>query len=146
MTRIPTDTRVVCVALIDGGGRVLLQKRRADSRHGGLWEFPGGKIEPGELGKSALVREIAEELGIAVALGDLQPQGESAELPDGDSPLVLILYSCTRWRGEPRCLDGEAIGWFSPGEAAMLAVPPLDRPFVERLPAIVAARSPPTVG
>ena len=146
MTRIPTDTRVVCVALIDGCGRVLLQKRRADSRHGGLWEFPGGKIEPGESGESALVREIAEELGIAVALGDLQPQGESAERPDGDSPVVLILYSCIRWRGEPRCLAGEAIGWFSPGEAAMLAVPPLDRPFVERLPAIVAARSPPTVG
>lgn len=146
MTRIPTGTRVVCVALIDGCGRVLLQKRRADSRHGGLWEFPGGKVEPGETGESALVREIAEELGIAVALGDLQPQGESAEPPNRDSPVVLILYSCTRWRGEPRCLDGEAIGWFSPGEAAMLAVPPLDRPFVERLPAIVAVRRSPTVG
>ena len=146
MPRIPTDTRVVCIALIDGGGRVLLQKRRADSHHGGLWEFPGGKIEPGESGESALVREIAEELGIAVALGDLKPQGESAEPPDGDSPVVLILYSCIRWRGEPRCLDGEAIAWFAPGEAAMLAVPPLDRPFIERLPAIVAARRPPTVG
>ena len=146
MTRIPTDTRVVCVALIDGCGRVLLQKRRADSRHGGLWEFPGGKIEPGESDESALVREIAEELGIAVALGDLQPQGESAEPPDGDSPVVLILYSCTRWRGEPRCLDGEAIGWFSPGEAGKLAVPPLDRPFIERLAAIVADAGRPTGG
>jgi 8-oxo-dGTP diphosphatase len=137
MARIPTAIRVVCAALIDRDGRALLQKRRAGSQHGGLWEFPGGKVEPAESCKSALVREIGEELGIVIAAGDLHPEGESAGDRAGAPPLVLFLYSCTLWRGEPRCLDGEAIGWFTPGEAAALPVPPLDRPFIARLPAIV---------
>ena len=142
MTKIPTCIEVACVALLNTEGRVLLQRRRADSRYGGLWEFPGGKIEPGESRESALVREIAEELGIVVASADLRAEGESAENMEGDqsdSPLVLYLYSCVRWQGEPNCLDGEAIGWFAPPAAAELAVPPLDRPFIERLPALVAA-------
>lgn len=138
MEKIPTGISVVCVALIDGLGRVLLQKRRPGSRHGGLWEFPGGKVEPGESGKAALVREIAEELGVAVSPGELTLAGTSAERPGDASALVLNLYSCTRWRGEPRCLDGEAIGWFDPRDAATLAVPPLDRPFIDRLSAIIA--------
>ena len=149
MAKIPTGIRVVCVALIDGDGRVLFQRRRAGARHGGLWEFPGGKIEDGESRESALVREIAEELGVVVAADDLQPEGENADVGVGksaDPPLVLYLYSCVRWRGEPLCLDGEAIGWFAPREAAALAVPPLDRPFIERLPAIVAATRRPTGG
>ena len=142
MTKIPTRFEVACVALLNTEGRVLLQRRRADSRYGGLWEFPGGKIEPGESRESALVREIAEELGIVVATTDLRAEGESAgntERDQGDPPVVLYLYSCVRWHGAPRCLEGEAIGWFAPGEAAALAVPPLDRPFIERLPALLAA-------
>ena len=141
MAKIPTAVHVVAIALIDGRGRILLQKRRAGGRHGGLWEFPGGKIEPGETPESALIREIAEELGIAVAPADLCAEGEVAENPAPGSdrlPLVLKLYRCARWCGEPCCLDAEEIGWFTPVEAAMLAVPPLDRPFVERLGAIVA--------
>ena len=141
MASIPTFSRVVCIALIDSAGKVLLQKRRPEVTDGGLWEFPGGKIEPGETGESALVREIAEELGIAVALGDLRREGESMRGSASGGGLVLILYSCTRWKGEPRCLDGEAIAWFAAGEVADLAVPPLDRPFVERLPAIIASAS-----
>lgn len=144
MTRIPTAVRVVAIALIDAKGRVLLQKRRAGGRHGGLWEFPGGKVEPGETPESALVREIAEELGIVVALADLRAEGEEAEEPAPHSDrtcLVLKLYRCARWSGEPRCLDAEAIGWFTPAEAAILAVPPLDLPFIARLGAIVGATS-----
>ena len=141
MAKIPTAVRVVAIALIDGKGRVLLQKRRAGGRHGGLWEFPGGKVEPGETPESALIREIAEELGIEVLSADLCEEGEVAENPAPGSdrlPLVLKLYRCPRWRGEPCCLDAEEIGWFTPTEAAKLAVPPLDRPFIERLGAIVA--------
>ena len=142
MAKIPTGVAVVCIALLDTDGRVLLQKRRSDSRHGGLWEFPGGKVEPGESRKSALAREIAEELGIVVATADLRAEGESAgktERDQGDPPVVLYLYSCVRWHGAPCCLEGEAIGWFAPQAAAALAVPPLDRPFIERLPALIAA-------
>ena len=141
MARIPTTMRVVAIALIDRHGRVLLQKRRAAKRHGGLWEFPGGKVERGESPETALVREIAEELAIVVAPGDLLEEGEVAEdrVPEsGEPPLVLKLYRCVRWHGEPRCLDADAIGWFSAAEAAVLAVPPLDRPFIDRLPAILS--------
>ena len=144
MTRNPTAVHVVAIALIDGQGRVLLQKRKVGGRHGGLWEFPGGKLEFGETPESALIREIAEELGIVVARGDLFGEGEVAEdcAPDsGRPPLVLKLYKCARWCGEPCCLDAEEIGWFTSAQAAMLAVPPLDLPFIERLGAIVAAVS-----
>ena len=142
MAKIPTAVCVVAIALIDGQGRVLLQKRRAGGRHGGLWEFPGGKVEHGESPESALIREIAEELAIVVVPADLFEEGEAAEIPapDSDEPaLVLKLYRCARFRGEPRCLDAQAIGWFTPEEAAKLAVPPLDRPFIERLSAILAS-------
>ncbi len=142
MTRIPTTVHVVAIALIDRQGRVLLQKRRVGGRHGGLWEFPGGKVERAETPESALIREIAEELGIVVAPADLYAEGEEAEesSPGSDwPPLVLKLYRCACWRGEPCCLDAEEIGWFIPADAAELPVPPLDRPFIERLPAIVAS-------
>ena len=146
LANIPTATLVVCVALIDDRGRVLLHKRRAGGTHGGLWEFPGGKIELGESSEAALVREIAEELGVAVSVADLRAERESAGDIHGGVPLVLFLYSCTCWSGEPRCLEGEAIGWFTPSAAAALAVPPLDRPFIARLPAIIAAARPAAVG
>ena len=142
MAKIPTAVCVVAMALIDGQGRVLLQKRRAGGRHGGLWEFPGGKVEHGESPESALIREIAEELAIVVVPADLFEEGEAAEIPapGSDEPaLVLKLYRCARWCGEPCCLDAEEIGWFTSAQAAMLAVPPLDLPFIERLGAIVAA-------
>ena len=67
MKKFPTATLVVAVALVDGEGRVLMQMRPRAKAHGGLWEFPGGKVEPGEGPESALVREIREELGIEVA-------------------------------------------------------------------------------
>ena len=138
MARIPTAIRVVAVALIDRGGRVLLQKRRAGARHGGLWEFPGGKVERGETPELALIREIAEELGVVVASADLCHQGEVWEGSGSGPRLVLNLYRCARWDGKPRCLDAEAIGWFTAAQAATLAVPPLDQPFIARLAAIVA--------
>ncbi len=139
MVKIPTAIRVVAVALIDRRGRVLLQKRRAKARHGGLWEFPGGKVERGESLESALIREIAEELGVVVASADLRDEGEVWDNPATESQIVLKLYRCGRWQGEPRCLDAETIGWFTAEQAATLAVPPLDQPFVARLKAIVAS-------
>ena len=135
MKNIPTDIPVVALALIDAQGRVLMQKRRAGGRHGELWEFPGGKLEPGESAESALLREIAEELGIALDPAGLRFAARSA---DPGEPFVLMLYTARAWTGVPRCLDGEAIGWFSSDEAGRLAVPPLDVPFVALLPELVA--------
>ena len=132
---IPTEIPVVALALIDLSGRVLMQKRRPGGRHGGLWEFPGGKQECGESPESALVREIAEELGIALDASALRFVARSS-VPD--EPFVLTLYTARAWRGEPRCLEGEAIGWFTPTAAARLAVPPLDLPLLARLPELAA--------
>ncbi|HUQ14179.1 MAG TPA: (deoxy)nucleoside triphosphate pyrophosphohydrolase [Novosphingobium sp.] len=138
MKEIPTIVPVVAVALIASDGRVLLQKRRADARHGGLWEFPGGKVEPGESLESALLREIEEEIGIQLLRGALRPAAFSSDPSPGGDRHVILLYTCRAWTGQPRCLDGEAIGWFSPAEAATLDVPPLDVALIARLPWLLA--------
>jgi 8-oxo-dGTP diphosphatase len=129
---------VVAVALVDGGGRILLQQRRFGGTHGGLWEFPGGKIEDGETPEGALVREVAEELGIAIAVPDLVPVTFASDLrTEGREPYLILLYLCRSWSGEPRCLDGEAIAWFAPDALSDLATPPLDRPLATALTAAI---------
>ena len=130
MKRIPTMLEVVAVALVDRDGRVLLQQRCAKRQHGGLWEFPGGKLEAGETAVFALIREIEEELGITLAVDELAWLDQAADPVNG---LVIALYTCRRWAGEPRCLDAAAIGWFTLQEIAALPLPPLDRPLAEAL-------------
>lgn len=120
---------VVAVALTDAEGRVLVQRRPVGKFMAGLWEFPGGKIEPGEAPEDALVRELAEELGIDVAPGDLAPLTFASQ-PLADRHLLLLLYRCTRWTGEPRPLDADALLWRRPDEMADLPMPPADLPLV----------------
>jgi len=133
MTDIPTLLPVVAVALLRGDGQVLMQKRPAHREHGGLWEFPGGKVEPGETPKAALIREITEELGLTLAAEALTPLGFAADEapPAGTTrrPVVILLYTCRTWQGEPTCLDAEALGWFAPDALASLPMPPLDIPL-----------------
>lgn len=133
MTRISTPLAVVAAALIRPDGKVLMQRRPLDKEHGGLWEFPGGKVEPPESPESALVREIAEELGTAITGADLAPVATSGPLPHAEVPVVITLYSCRRWVGEPLCLEGEEIGWFGLRDLPGLAMPPLDYPLAEAL-------------
>lgn len=128
LPRIPTIVPVVALALIDDAGRVLMQQRRIGKAHGGLWEFPGGKVEPGESLVAALVREIAEELGIELLPAALEPLSFAASPAD---PHVVLLYTCRQWSGQPRCLDGEAIDWFAADALAGLAMPPLDVPLAK---------------
>jgi 8-oxo-dGTP diphosphatase len=130
MKKIPTMVAVVAVALLRQDGCVLMQQRRLQAEHGGLWEFPGGKVEPGETLTEALRREIAEELGLALATEHLEPFS-FASLPG--SPYVILLYTCSNWSGEPACLDGEAMGWFAPRALNALAMPPLDVPLARAL-------------
>jgi 8-oxo-dGTP diphosphatase len=125
---------VVAVALTDAQGRVLIAQRPFDKEHGGLWEFPGGKIEPGESPEAALVRELREELGVTVALQDLEPLTFSSA-GRGTRHLLLLLYRCTAWQGEPRALDAAAIRWVLPAVLADYDMPPADRPFVSVLAA-----------
>ena len=136
MQKNSTALLVVAAALIDGEGRILMHRRKADAVHGGLWEFPGGKVEAGESPDCALVREIAEELGLVVAASQLQPlafaHGQTAG-PGSGRPLVILLYTCRRWTGDPQCLVGEAIDWFAARDLSALSMPPLDYPLAARL-------------
>lgn len=131
MKNFPTWLPVVALALDDGAGRWLMHRRPADKQHGGLWEFPGGKVEHGETPRDALIREIAEELGIALLATDLVPRCFADT--DEPNPIVILLYSCSRWQGEPAALEGGAIGWFTKEEALRLAKPPLDIRLLEQL-------------
>ena len=131
--RFSTLMLVVAVALLDDEGRALLQKRRPDRVHGGLWEFPGGKIEPGEPPETAAIREIEEELGLAVAADDLVPLTFASGETVAGAPLVILLYTCRDWRGRPTCHDAEELAWFRPGEFLSLAMPPLDYPLARAL-------------
>ncbi len=119
---------VVAAALIDGYGRCLMQQRPHGKRHGGLWEFPGGKVEPGEHPADALVRELAEELAIEVAVAALEPVGFAT-----DMPVTMLLYRCTAWHGAPLALAAEALRWDAPEALAALPMPPVDVPLLAAL-------------
>ncbi|MEP7223317.1 MAG: (deoxy)nucleoside triphosphate pyrophosphohydrolase [Novosphingobium sp.] len=142
MTDISTVIPVVAAALIDEQGRVCRQQRRLTAMHGGLWEFPGGKVEQLESPESALFREIEEELGVRLdsrALVCTAFASDPALPPMPRAPHVILLYTCRRWQGEVRCLDGEQIAWVWPAELANLAMPPLDYPLARRLVELLGA-------
>ena len=123
---------VVAAALIDGQGRVLVQQRPPGKSLGGLWEFPGGKIEPGETPEAALVRELAEELGITVGIDALQPVAFASHALAGRH-LLLLLYRIDAWRGEPVALEATALAWETPAALRGLPMPPADVPLVDAL-------------
>ena len=123
---------VVAAALINPDGKVLVQKRGANRSMAGLWEFPGGKVEPNERPENALVRELDEELGIRVIPDDLTPLS-FASAPLGEKHLLLMLYVCRKWLGVPAALDAEAIQWWSINALHDLEMPPADVPLIKAL-------------
>lgn len=112
-----------------------MHRRPPGKHHGGLWEFPGGKVEPGETPGNALVRELAEELGIGCRREDLIPVTFAEERDaDGRPAIVILLYTLRVWVGEPVPLEsGARVGWFDPAEIEGLARPPLDVLLAARL-------------
>jgi 8-oxo-dGTP diphosphatase len=129
---------VVAAALVDGEGRILLQQRAPGRAMAGLWEFPGGKVEAGELPEDALARELAEELGIGIAPADVVPAC-FASAPVTGRHMILLLYLCRRWRGEPAALDASALVWLRPAEMNPREMPPADAPLIPLLAALLAA-------
>ncbi|MES2057651.1 MAG: (deoxy)nucleoside triphosphate pyrophosphohydrolase [Pseudomonadota bacterium] len=127
---------VVAAALIDGAGRVLVQRRPPGKMMAGLWEFPGGKLEPGETPEAALIRELEEELGIIVSPAAIAPAAFASEAL-GERHLLLLLYICRDWSGTPCALDATAIDWVAPADLHALAMPPADLPLIGLLERLI---------
>ena len=123
---------VVACALIDPDGRGLLAQRPPGKAMGGLWEFPGGKVEPGETPEATLIRELAEELGIAVKEACLAPFTFASHAYT-DFHLLMPLYVCRRWDGTPQALEHAAIRWVRPKDMGDYPMPAADLPLVPML-------------
>lgn len=123
---------VVACALVDSDNRVLVTQRPAGKALAGLWEFPGGKLEPGERPEAALIRELREELGIEVKEPCLAPLTFASYGYDGFH-LLMPLYICRRWEGLVQSREGQAMQWIRPGKLRGLAMPPADEPLIPAL-------------
>jgi len=124
--------KLVVAALIRRGGRVLISQRRADQAMPSLWEFPGGKVEPGEAPTAALAREVREELGCDVAVERIEEVVFHA-YPAFD--LVMLVYQCTIVTGEPRAVEVADIAWVDPRSLPERDLLPADFPLARRLAA-----------
>ena len=123
---------VAACALIDADGRVLLAQRPEGKPMAGLWEFPGGKVESGETPEQTLIRELQEELGIAVKEACLAPLTfASHSYPEFH--LLMPLYICRRWDGIVTALEGQALTWVRPNQLRDYPMPPADVPLIAHL-------------
>ena len=120
---------VAAVALIDAEGRVLLAQRPEGKSMAGLWEFPGGKVEPGETPEVALVRELQEELGIDTWESCLAPRTFASHSYD-DFHLLMPLFACRKWDGTPQSRENQTLKWVRPAELRNYPMPPADIPLI----------------
>ena len=120
---------VVAVALVDADGRVLVAQRPPGKQLAGLWEFPGGKVEPGERPEVSLIRELVEELGIEVAEPCLAPLTFASHAYEA-LHLLMALYICRRWEGFVQPREGQALKWVRPRDLRSYPMPPADEPLI----------------
>jgi len=120
---------VTAVALIDADGRVLLAQRPEGKSLAGLWEFPGGKVEPGETPEAALIRELREELGIDTWKSCLAPLTFASHSYD-DFHLLMPLFACRRWQGTPQPREGQVLKWVRANDLRNYPMPPADLPLI----------------
>lgn len=128
----PAPKRIVlvsAVALIDTDGRVLLAQRPEGKSLAGLWEFPGGKVEPGETPEAALIRELKEELGIDTWHSCLAPLAFASHSYD-DFHLLMPLFACRRWEGITTPQEGQKLAWVRPSALRDFPMPPADEPLI----------------
>ncbi len=123
---------VAACALIDTDGRILLARRPEGRAMAGLWEFPGGKLDPGETPEAALIRELREELGIEVTEACLAPFAFASHAYD-DFHLLMPLFLCRRWVGQPTAREGQVLAWVRPAKLAEYPMPPADKPLIPLL-------------
>ncbi|WP_452094349.1 8-oxo-dGTP diphosphatase MutT [Dongia soli] len=120
---------VVAVALVDADGRVLLAQRPEGKSLAGLWEFPGGKVDPGETPEAALIRELHEELGIDVKQSCLAPLTFASHSYESFH-LLMPLYVCRRWNGQVTSREGQKLAWIRPPQLRTYPMPPADEPLI----------------
>ena len=123
---------VVAAALFDDRGRVLIARRPPGKSLAGLWEFPGGKVEPGESPEAALARELREELSVRTAPETFEPITFASHAYDGFH-LLMPLYAVRKWAGDVHATEHDALAWVPPGELGSYAMPPADGPLVKAL-------------
>jgi len=123
---------VAACALIDTDGRVLIAQRPAGKSMAGLWEFPGGKVDPGERPEDALIRELKEELGIVVKEACLAPLTFASHTYE-DFHLLMPLYVCRRWEGTVTPHEGQKLAWVRPNRLRDYPMPPADIPLISHL-------------
>jgi 8-oxo-dGTP diphosphatase len=123
---------VAACALIDTDGRILIAQRPPGKAMAGLWEFPGGKIETGESPEQSLIRELGEELGIAVEEPCLAPFSFASH-SYAEFHLLMPLYVCRRWEGTPTAREHSSLKWVKPADLAKYPMPPADLPLIPML-------------
>ena len=120
---------VAAVALIDKDGRILLAQRPEGKPMAGLWEFPGGKVKPGETPENALIRELDEELGIDTWASCLAPL-TFASHSYAEFHLLMPVFACRKWHGTAQAREGQALAWVRPDKLREFSMPPADWPLI----------------
>ena len=134
---VTCDIRLVVAGVLqDSRSRILLARRPEGKATAGLWEFPGGKVDEGESPEAALIRELGEELGIAVDMKDIWPLTFASHSYQ-DFHLLMPLYGCREWKGDPQPLEHSALAWVRWEDVPNYDMPPADAPLIPVLRALL---------